>query len=1024
MKNVGKIIALTLCAAMLLSGCDTEAPQETETAVITDEPEQAPGENAESVPFMYTESKNGDVTVNKYVVDEVVVPETINGSPVTNVAMGSILNSCEAKTLTIEAKIEKMQSLGAFSELSEINLPNTMKEIDPAKFMNCNHLAAVNIEPGGDFCSVDGIVYTADMKTLVCAPPGMNGSLTVPDTVETIGKYALGYCGVSELVLPDGLKVIEDSGCRNLPIARIDIPASVTEIGGWAFRDCNQLAEVKLHDGLEKIGTCAFDGTKLDELYLPDTVTECGKYLFGDQSMPVSVPLALFDGDNGLKDYANVTFRGETMLDTAVRQGINKYSRCELLLFIDLDFDGFPELLTQNVYNSSDTLIYTYSEEEGWGSHTDWKGYYSEPSVYRSDPEVYNNIWLTSIYKEWKDSDYRSGSNPLENVELLQSNETGEQFYRYGKKFSYPDGSAANKYTREDCTVLATFDKDGIKERYKPIGRGVIFDSEFRDKPNGEVQKTIIVGEETISTYPYIYNTIPNRQKVLINGVDIIHGGEHEGVSFDWFTNTLTLDNAVIESTDKRAIDFMDIEYPEIVLVGENRVYSEEKASIHCDTSLTVRGEGTLDVGSIALSFSETYIDHWSRDDVQTLFIECDATVREAEPGSFRNTVAKISLAENAHLICGTEDAPSLGIETPLLKVMENSRVDIVSSDNGVTDLKGYKGGYNGDMTIYVEDDAVMNITAERYGIQERSGRDGILYVTGNSKLNVKAGITGLALDAYTGSDSRLYIAGTAVLTVDSDGVGIDTDGVTIAGGTLEVNNTSGSVAVRTGNVEITGDLISQVGGWGDEHTAYLKIVVQEKEPEYPDYYYSDYGAKAKPVIYLYPEEQTDVSVQVSFPQGGEFTCTYPDYGDGWNVTAMPDGTLYDADGNEYYCLYWEGVGYDTMTGEEGFCVKGEDTAAFLREKLLYIGLTPREANEFIIYWLPKMQDNPYNIISLYTEQYAECVPLSVSPAPDTQIRVFMTYRASDTPVDIPEQSLPHCDRTGFTLVEWGGRES
>ena len=204
-----------------------------------------------------------------------------------------------------------------------------------------------------------------------------------------------------------------------------------------------------------------------------------------------------------------------------------------------------------------------------------------------------------------------------------------------------------------------------------------------------------------------------------------------------------------------------------------------------------------------------------------------------------------------------------------------------------------------------------------------------------------------------------------------------------------------------------------------------LNVYYTDKESaDYEAYYGISFeGAKEKPVIYLYPEEETNVSVKVSFPYGGELTCTYPDYGDGWNVTAMPDGTLYDANGDEYYCLYWEGVSRDVMSDATGFCVAGADTAAFLREKLMYIGLTAREANEFIIYWLPKMQDNPYNVITLHTADYAASVPLEVSPKPDTQIRVFMTYYASDTPVDIPEQTLPHYERTGFTLVEWGGSE-
>ena len=195
-----------------------------------------------------------------------------------------------------------------------------------------------------------------------------------------------------------------------------------------------------------------------------------------------------------------------------------------------------------------------------------------------------------------------------------------------------------------------------------------------------------------------------------------------------------------------------------------------------------------------------------------------------------------------------------------------------------------------------------------------------------------------------------------------------------------------------------------------------------EEEEEYDGYWFL--GAYAKPVIYLYPEEETEVSVEVEFADGGELTCTYPEYTDGWNVTAMPDGTLYDEDGNEYYCLYWEGDGSADFDMSKGYCVKGDDTADFLREKLMYIGLTAREANEFIIYWLPIMQENEYNVITFHIDDYIKSVPMTVTPAPDTVIRVFMTFAPSDEYVEIEEQDLPSYERNGFTLVEWGGGEA
>ncbi len=189
----------------------------------------------------------------------------------------------------------------------------------------------------------------------------------------------------------------------------------------------------------------------------------------------------------------------------------------------------------------------------------------------------------------------------------------------------------------------------------------------------------------------------------------------------------------------------------------------------------------------------------------------------------------------------------------------------------------------------------------------------------------------------------------------------------------------------------------------------------------YPSDYHLNEDLDAKPVIYLYPEEESEIEVQLDYR--GQLTVTYPEYRDGWRVTAKPDGTLTDAVGKEYSYLFWEGVSDTAYDFSEGFCVQGRDTAEFLREKLSLLGLTPREYNELIVYWLPKMQDNPYNVISFQGEVYTDSAALSVSPAPDTVLRVFMAYYPSETPVAIPEQKLTPTERKGFTLVEWGGTE-
>ena len=176
----------------------------------------------------------------------------------------------------------------------------------------------------------------------------------------------------------------------------------------------------------------------------------------------------------------------------------------------------------------------------------------------------------------------------------------------------------------------------------------------------------------------------------------------------------------------------------------------------------------------------------------------------------------------------------------------------------------------------------------------------------------------------------------------------------------------------------------------------------------------------AKPVIYLYPQEVTEVTVQLRYD--GQLATTYPQYDDGWNVIAYPDGTLINrADGNEYSYLFWEGQGNNDFDFDEGFVVKGSDTADFLQETLADMGLLPKEYNEFIVYWLPKMQENPYNLISFQGDAYADSAKLDITPAPDSILRVFMTYKPLDAPIEVPEQVFQPFERSGFTVIEWGG---
>ena len=179
--------------------------------------------------------------------------------------------------------------------------------------------------------------------------------------------------------------------------------------------------------------------------------------------------------------------------------------------------------------------------------------------------------------------------------------------------------------------------------------------------------------------------------------------------------------------------------------------------------------------------------------------------------------------------------------------------------------------------------------------------------------------------------------------------------------------------------------------------------------------------APEKPVLYLYPEVETKVDVTLEVD--GTLTCTYPAYENGWSVTAAPDGTLRDSSGQVYRYLYWEAEQQADFDFSRGFCVAGADTAAFLEEVLAQIGLNRAEANEFIVYWLPQMEKNAYNLIAFQDEAYTVGAQLQIDPAPESLLRVFMAWKPLSAPVTVEPQTFVPFVRSGFTAVEWGGAQ-
>lgn len=177
-----------------------------------------------------------------------------------------------------------------------------------------------------------------------------------------------------------------------------------------------------------------------------------------------------------------------------------------------------------------------------------------------------------------------------------------------------------------------------------------------------------------------------------------------------------------------------------------------------------------------------------------------------------------------------------------------------------------------------------------------------------------------------------------------------------------------------------------------------------------------------KPVLYLYPEAETKITVKLDLK--GSITVSEPIYENGWTVTAAPDGRLTDANGNTWDYLFWEGITDFVPQTETGYCVAGADAAEFLAEQLPLWGLQGEEIDEFVEYWLPVMEANPWQIVTFNDPGYLNAVTYTISPAPNKLIQVFMMIIPVDGPVNLNAPVPPTAEefaREGYVAVEWGG---
>ena len=141
----------------------------------------------------------------------------------------------ESVTVSDSVTTIENEAFAGCGSLKSVTIGKGVTELAVDAFSECSNLTDIKVDKNNTaYCSVDGVIYSKDITTLILCPAGKT-SITIPDSVKNIGS----------------------SSFSGSALTSIDIPESVTAIGEEAFCDCPSLRSVTLPTSVRNIGEYA-----------------------------------------------------------------------------------------------------------------------------------------------------------------------------------------------------------------------------------------------------------------------------------------------------------------------------------------------------------------------------------------------------------------------------------------------------------------------------------------------------------------------------------------------------------------------------------------------------------------------------------------------------------------------------------------------------------------------------------------------------------------------------------------------
>jgi hypothetical protein len=310
---------------------------------------------------------------------DVVIPDTVNGKPVTSIAAGAFAVT-RVKTISIPTTVTSIghSAFWYATRLRSITIPTGVTTIEPKTFFSCHSLETANLHSKIASIGAEAFVGCTKLQNLV-----------IPQGTAVIGEFALLGCkSITSLTVPDNVSRIGKGAFSGTGILSIHIPANVDFNTDMAFADCGQLSHVRIDADWTRVGETMFGGCRsLESIKLPNSVVTIGRGGFsGSRLMSVELPNVRKIEDEAFEQCWELRV---VRLSKALREVGNKaFSRCGKLKAIH--FSGNEPRTGSRLFDWTSSRLVVYLENSSKGfTYPLWKG--KRVTLPREEIDVYSD---------------------------------------------------------------------------------------------------------------------------------------------------------------------------------------------------------------------------------------------------------------------------------------------------------------------------------------------------------------------------------------------------------------------------------------------------------------------------------------------------------------------------------------------------------------------------------------------------------------------------------------------------------